>query len=342
MQTAPVVPETAGPNHAASSDLKLRQLLGTYRAVEQLEPWVVWSVGWSVGWSDKSQPASALTLELASLKAAALAALAADRVVGPRYDVVIEGGVVDAEGGGDLGPSVNAPRLGTTSAFVRLEVETAHLDIGAGWDAGLGFQVGWQPMLTMTTSASRPVLPAYRDGFTTSQSFRFAKSSSTTETAIVGRVGATRLSLAPVLDRNSSPNQLFAIADNGIAEWALVFDAGVDFRWYDRDVWLEHLAAQTLEPLVDVHVGLRHDQRFHRAGDLSEFDDPTGRLVFGFMVNPIRITDRGAGGIGNTRLTFGGGFEFEGALRGPTRLPSGFRIVLAGRLDLPRAWTAGK
>jgi len=292
--------------------------------------------------SDKSQSGSFLTLELASLKSAALDALAADRVLGPRYGVVIEGGVANADGGGDLGQSVNAPRLGITSPFVRLELETAHVDIGAGWDAGLGFQVGWQPMLTMAKAARSSVIPAYRDGFTTSQSFRFARASSTTETAIVGRVGASRLSLAPLLDRGSSPNQPLAIADNGIAEWALVFDAGVDFRWYVRDVWLEHLTAQTLEPLVDVHVGLRHDQRFHRAGELSEFDDPTGRLVFGFTVNPIRITDRRAGGIGNTWLTFGGGFEFEGALRGPTRLPSGFRIVLAGRLDLPRTWTTAK
>jgi len=249
---------------------------------------------------------------------------------------------MQAEGGGDLGQSVSAPRLGTTSAFVRLEIETAHIDLGAGWDAGLGFHVGWQPMLTMTRSAMSAAIPAYRDGLATSQSFRFARASSTTETAIVGRVGATRLSLAPVLDRSTSPNQPLAIADNGIAEWALVFDAGVDFRWYERDVWLEHLTAQIIEPLVDAHVGLRHDQRFHRAGDLSEFDDPTGRLIFGFMVNPIRLTDRSTGGIGNTRLTVGGGFEFEGALRGPTRLPSGFRVVLAGRLDLPRMWTAGK
>jgi hypothetical protein len=36
-------------------------------------------------------------------------------------------------------------------------------------------------------------------------------------------------------------------------------------------------------------------------------------------------------------VTFGGGFEYEGALRGPNRLPSGFRLVLSGELDLLKA-----
>jgi len=92
MQPATAVPESAASKQAASSDRRLGQLLGTYRAVEQLEPWVVWS--------DKSQPGSFLTLELASLKAAALAALAAERVVGPKHGVVIDAGraIVDHEG----------------------------------------------------------------------------------------------------------------------------------------------------------------------------------------------------------------------------------------------------
>jgi hypothetical protein len=309
-----------------------RQLPGTYRAIQQLEAWV--------RWSDETQ-GSFLALELASLKTTALGALAAAQLLGPRYSAVLEGGAARAEGGGDLGESVGTPRLGVTSAFANLDVETQHVGIGAGWDLGMGFQAGWQPLLVMIKSATSSVAPAYRDGFTTSQSFRFARTSSTTETAIVGRVGATRVDLSPVRGHDGQ-NQSFAIADNGIAEWALVFDAGVDFRWYDRDVWIEHLVAQSAAPIVDLYLGLRHDQRFHRAGDLSEFDDPTGRLVFGFRVNPFRMTDRYSDAVGHTWLTFGGGFDFEGARRGPARLPSGFRIVVAGRLDLLSAWRAGE
>jgi hypothetical protein len=335
-QPAPPLQEAAGQPQLAgvSSDPgQRRRLLATYRAVQQLEPWV--------RWSDETQ-GSFLALDLASLKTSARGALAAAQLLGPRYSAVLEGGAARAEGGGGLGPPFDVAPLGVTTAFAHLDVETQHVGIGAGWDASTVFQVGWQPLLVMTRSATSTVAPAYRDGFTTSESFRFARASTTTETAIVGRAGATRIDLSPIRNPGGDPNQSFATADNGIAEWALVFDAGLDFRWYDRDVWIEHLVAQSADPLVDVYLGLRHDQRFHRAGDLSEFDDPTGRLVFSFFVSPFRVTDRRSGTIGHTWLTFGGGFEFEGARRGPSRLPSGFRVVLAGRLDLLRAWSAGK
>ena len=157
-----------------------------------------------------------------------------------------------------------------------------------------------------------------------------------------GAWGATRLGLGRRRSDQEPESTVYDRRRNGIASGRLSSTRASTSGGIHRDVWIEHLAAQTLDPFVDVYVGLRHDQRFHRAGDLRDFDDPTGRLLFGFTVNPIRLTDRRAGGIGNTRLTFGGGFEYEGARRGPNRLPSGFRIVLAGRLDLPRAWKTGK
>jgi hypothetical protein len=141
---------------------------------------------------------------------------------------------------------------------------------------------------------------------------------------VIGRVGATRLDAA-------------GLAANDVADWALFFDARVELRWFDRDVWLARLTAQTLDPLVQSYVGIRHDQRFHRAGDLAAFDDPTGRLFFGFAVTPVRVGDRLGEGSGNTVLTAGGGFEFEGAVRGPTRLPSGFKILANVNIDLRRA-----
>jgi hypothetical protein len=127
------------------------------------------------------------------------------------------------------------------------------------------------------------------------------------------------------------------VAANDMAEWALFFDGSIDFRWYVRNVWLVHLATEPLDPLVHIYAGVKHDQRFHRAGDLAGFDDPTGRIFFGFGVNPIRVTDRRTEGSGNALFTLGGGFEFEGAVRQTNRLPSGFRVVLCGSVDLLKA-----
>jgi len=59
--------------------------------------------------------------------------------------------------------------------------------------------------------------------------------------------------------------------------------------------------------------------------------------VFGFTVHPIRIADAHASGSANTLLTIGGGFEYEGALRGSSRLPSGFTLFAGVNLDLLRA-----
>jgi hypothetical protein len=55
------------------------------------------------------------------------------------------------------------------------------------------------------------------------------------------------------------------------------------------------------------------------------------------VVTPVRVGDPLGEGSGNTLLTAGGGFEFEGAVRGPTRLPSGFRIFANVNVDLRRA-----
>jgi hypothetical protein len=172
-------------------------------------------------------------------------------------------------------------------------------------------------------SPASAAIPAYKSAWIVSQSFSFNRVSGAVESAIVGRVGATRIDIADA-------------AANGIAEWALLFDARAELRWHGRDVWLTRLSAQTLDPLVQSYVGIRHDQRFHRAGDLSPYDDPTGRLFFGFVVTPIRVHDPLGEGGGNTLLTVGGGFEFEGAVRGPTSLPSGYRIQTGVNVDLRR------
>jgi hypothetical protein len=103
-------------------------------------------------------------------------------------------------------------------------------------------------------------------------------------------------------------------------------------------VSLAHQNGVRLMPVVRAWAGVRHDQRFHRAGDLAAFDDPTGRLFFGAVVNAIRIAGRSAKERGGSTLfAIGGGFEWERALRGANQLPSGFRAMLSADLDLMTA-----
>jgi len=298
-----------------------RLLLHAYRAIQQLTPWV--------GRRAAQSGAAPLAADLAALDADARVALHQEGLLGAALGAMLRGGIVDGEPGGYVGQPPDTPSRGTVSPFARVDFETPHVDLGADWDASLGVEFGREPLLIMARNATPgiAVMPAYRDGVIASQTVRFAKASRTAETAVVGRVGATRVDSA-------------SVAANDVAEWALLFDAGVELRWYDRDVWLAHLAAQTLDPLLRAYVGVRHDERFHRAGDLATFDDPTARVVFSCVVNPIRLHDARAEGSGRTLFTFGGGFEFEGALRGPTRLPSGFRLLIGGNLDLGRALRA--
>jgi hypothetical protein len=307
-----------------------RQLLSTYLAVQQLKPWVRWSA---------SRPgASSLAAELTSIETDALIALNAQRLVGTKYSAVLQAGLSQSEPGGYVGRPPDAPSQDSTSAVVSLGMETEHVDIGAGFDFALAFDVGREPLLVMVkTAASAAIVPAYINGLSTSAGFRLAKRSTSTETAIVGRVGAARLGSDSAVVVSGGQTEPAVVAANDTAPWALFFDGSVEFRWYARDVWLVHLATEPLDPLVHFYAGLKHDQRFHRAGDLATFDDPTGRIVFGFGVNPIRVTDRGAEGSGSTLFTLGAGFEFEGAVRETNRLPSGFRLVLSASVSLLKA-----
>jgi len=224
----------------------------------------------------------------------------------PPYRAVLRGGGAHASNDAD-----------TLSLVAQLDVETVHAAIGAGWDAAMGFQFGRQPLFVMTrTPGGSAPAAAHAGGYALTETMRFARGFRFTETAIVGRVGATRVD-------GDTP-----LASNDVAHWAWVADARVDLRWYDRDVRLAHIPARPIDPIVSAWLGIRHDQRLHRAGDLGGFDDPTGRIFCGLTVNPVRLPARG--------MTVGGGFEFERALRGAVRLPSGTRVAVTASVDLRR------
>jgi hypothetical protein len=187
---------------------RYRQLLSTYRAAQRLEPWVKSSAG---------QPgAEAVAAELTSIEADALAGLNAHGLAGARYAASVRGGFAEADPGGYAGRSPGAPNQGVRSAIVQLDVETVHVDIGSGWDAALGFEFGRAPLLSMVkTTAAAAATPAYVDGFTTSTAFRLARGSTSSETAIVGRVGAARRGSEPLVVGRGDQTQVVVAADNG-------------------------------------------------------------------------------------------------------------------------------
>jgi hypothetical protein len=182
-------------------------------------------------------------------------------------------------------------------------------------------------LLLAMTKAVPAVLPRYTAGFTTSAALRIAHAFfSSSELAVVGRAGVARI--------DDGANA----AANDIGPAAAFFDAKIDVRWFGRDLSFVHQIGQTLMPILQAYVGVRHDQRFHRAGDLSGFDDPTGRVIGGIAINPVRIAARRRHEHGSaTFVAIGGGFDWERALRGAVQLPSGFRVTLRADVDVTAA-----
>jgi hypothetical protein len=167
-----------------------------------------------------------------------------------------------------------------TLPIARIEAATPRFFFRDGWNIrGVG-GAGWQPLFTM-----RETTPEYREGLSLAGAFRLAHTSARLETALVGRIGSTRVT--------------GVMSTNGVGDWSTFFESGVDFRW--------------LIPIVDVYVGLRHDDRLQRAGALSNYRDPTGRALLMVSVLPVRLGP----------LVAGVAFESETALPGTGRLPSG-------------------
>ena len=96
------------------------------------------------------------------------------------------------------------------------------------------------------------------------------------QTAVVGRFAETRLDRAQRLIR----------AANTIDDWAFLVDAVVDVRWYGPRDTPAFERDRSQSSIVRAFAGVQHNQRFHRAGDLQGFDDPTGRVVGGIYVTP--------------------------------------------------------
>ncbi len=161
---------------------------------------------------------------------------------------------------------------------------TLRLD-GATPAAGIGR--GW--MLRATGEAAwQPlfVFPDYRSGIELSGGFSIAHMlGRDTELALVGRTGATY-----------------------VDHWRRLFEGGARLTWLPQE--------------VELHAGLRHDDRLSREGALADFRDPTGRIVLGASALPIR----------KGRFAAGAAIDYERALPGANRLPAGVSITAVGRV----------
>jgi hypothetical protein len=171
-----------------------------------------------------------------------------------------------------------------TLPIALIEAVAPRLFFHDGWNIrGVG-DAGWRPLFTMNLTT-----PDYREGVSVGGGFRLANTTARLETALVGRVGSTRVT--------------GLMSTNGVGDWAAFFEGGLDVRW--------------LSPVVDAYAGLRHDDRLQRAGALSNYRDPTGRVLLMVRVLPVRLG----------RVIAGVAFESETALPGTDRLPSGVSVA---------------
>jgi len=224
----------------------------------------------------------------ATLLAAVLAVALRQSAVAQELSAIIDGGAAVG--------STTAEH--SASATAGLDVEAPRLGIGRGWQIGATGGAAWRPLFTMIKAMPvSAVAPAYRDGLWLSGGIRIEHVTASTEMAVVARAGSAWIDA-----------QRAALASNDIGDWAAFFDSGVDIRW--------------IVPLVDVYAGVRHDQRFHRAGDLSALRDPTGRIVLGGSAYPFQWGRFSAGAL----------LEFERAWLGASRLPSAVSVELSGRV----------
>jgi hypothetical protein len=113
------------------------------------------------------------------------------------------------------------------------------------------------------------------------------------------------------LARRLGPDVTFALVGRTgatyVDDWRPLFEGGAELLWRPQD--------------VELRAGLRHDDRLRREGALADFRDPTGRLFLGASVFPIR---RG-------RFAAGAALDYERALPGANRLPSGVSVTAVVR-----------
>lgn len=218
---------------------------------------------------------------------------------------------------------------GSISPFAGGTIQSGRALLARGIFMSLDASAGREPLLVMQR-AGAGVAAGYVGGWTTATSLRFAHDLRSSDVAIVGRMGTARA------DARTDA------ALNDVGRWTAFYDARFELRWFGRDEWSGVSRQRAASAWLRAYAGIRHDQRFHRAGDLSTFNDPTGRWVAGAFAAPLRFGSRGSARDGPPVLTIGAGFDFETALRTTDRLPSGLEARVRGDLDVMRAYRRRK
>ena len=156
------------------------------------------------------------------------------------------------------------------------------------------------------------------------------------ETSLVGRVGQVRLNSESLLVDRGGQSVIAIPVNNEAGRTEEFWEVGVEFNLYDNPLEVLHAEGGLLNPLFHVSAGLKRDARFKKAGPVAEFDVPEQRLFFRFLIDALKITDERPLAKEKKIFTLGFGVEYERALKGDKKVPSGTKILLRGDFDLLR------
>jgi hypothetical protein len=132
---------------------------------------------------------------------------------------------------------------------------------------------------------------------------------------------------------------LFTIVPNSVGRAAFFWDGQLAFRLFkrNREVFAEQ---QSLNPGLEVTLGVRHDTRFKQDGQTSlvTYDSPERRYLFRLLLSDLPVFDRrDKADKSKEAPTFTVTFGVEHEFGTPNGLPSVTRILLVGDLALLKA-----
>jgi hypothetical protein len=116
-------------------------------------------------------------------------------------------------------------------------------------------------------------------------------------------------------------------------------EVAANFRLFDQQMLLVHLAKSTLSPRLFGEFAIRRDSRFRATGVWLTSKQPDWRYVARLNVDGLVIRDKRS--VPETNNTFAVSFGFEYQRGFSDSVPSGFAFVVRGDVDLLRALKGG-
>ena len=222
-----------------------------------------------------------------------------------------------------------------------------------GVDFSLGGRFGFQPALTLVReksdtdptpvpdpNATVPDIPKGSLSSNCQEAFAWELSPrfnihlmDTAELSLTATAGQILLIDEIKLIENVSEATLVIPVDNGTSKGELFGEVGVGFRLFDVPLNAIHAEKRQLSPVFEANAGIRWDNRFKRANDLTIFDSPSKRIYADFMINGLTVLDRRDDAADPGRsygLSFG--VDYEASTDGS--VPNGTRFLIRGDFDL--------